>query len=242
MKKVLLAIVATCVLLTTVPANAQTPVTCVNCSTLAEQVLQYARQLLQLNEETQTEIEETFNTANLTATAFNDLYGIVVQLMAIADEANMLQGLAGKMMTNIRTPGGYPIGYGQGILAWHQQVTDEANAVGLGLNSAAQALNALQTLVKDVGQMEILVSQIMAYPGREKALQTIGSELAQMTQTLQRTQATQTTNQQAELTYLMGQQDRQYLFHTVNDHDLEGAWVSQCNDITALGGAKPADC
>jgi hypothetical protein len=212
------------------------------CASDANQVLQYLRQAIQLVQETTTATQEVTNTLALGTTAFSDLTGTIQQITTIANQANMLVGLSGQMLTNIRTPGGYPIGYGTATLGWHQQMTNEANAVGTAMNSAGQVLNALQTLSTDAAKMATLVNQIMAAVGRQQSLQTLQSALSQMTQTLQRTQATQTTNQQAALTRAMAQQDRQYLTQTVNDHDLEGTWVSECNAITALGGAAQASC
>jgi hypothetical protein len=212
------------------------------CSSTINQALEYARQLLQLNQETTTAIQEVTAGLALGSTAFNDLTGTIALITKIANDANMLVGNAGYMLGALQTPGGYPIGYGADLMQWHQELTNEANAVGTAMYSAARVINGLQTLSQDTATLATLVGQIMAVVGRQQSLQTLQSSLSQVGQTLQRTQMSSIVNQQALLTQLSAQQAKQYLQVTVHDHDLEGTWVNECAEVTALGGITPASC
>jgi len=94
------------------PASAQVGGLCTTttgpCASLPQQLLDYARQAEQLLQETQTAEQEIINTLKLPGTVYRDLTADVAQLTAIANQANMLAGFTGQMLTNLSSDHGYP--------------------------------------------------------------------------------------------------------------------------------------
>ena len=123
--------------------------TCTNCSTIGQQLLDYARQLSQLQQEIQTAqntlnfyINAVQNTLALPGTVYRDLTGDINQITSIANTANMLVGQTGQMLTNLSSTSGYPLG---GITNWHQELSNESAAIAQALKAAAGVLNLQPT-------------------------------------------------------------------------------------------------
>jgi P-type conjugative transfer protein TrbJ len=112
------------------------------CASLPQQLLDYARQFDQLQQEIQTAEQEIINTLRLPGTVYRDLTGDIQQIQAIAQQANMLSGQMGLMVNNlsVSSAGGYPIPGGANF-NWHQWMSNEDAAVGLTMKTAAQVLN-----------------------------------------------------------------------------------------------------
>ena len=124
MKKILLAGAATLALVLTTPGDAQV-VYCSNCSTVSQQLLDYARQFQQLTNEIQTAqntlntyINLVQNTVNLPSTVYRDLTADINRITSIANQASMLAGQTKLMLTNLSSTSGYPLG---NISNWHQE-------------------------------------------------------------------------------------------------------------------------
>jgi len=49
------------------------------------------------------------------------------------------------------------------------------------------------------------------------------------------------TAAQGQMTYQTGQQDYNYMVRSVSDHELENAWVAECQAIIDSGGTAPAN-
>ncbi|MBV8893309.1 MAG: hypothetical protein JO266_15280 [Acidobacteria bacterium] len=215
------------------PATAQQAVTCVNCSTLVQQLLDYARQLDQLVQETTTAEQEILNTLRLPGTVYRDLTGDIAQLTGITSQANMLVGFSGQMLTNLSSDHGYPLG---NISNWHQQISDESSGIALGLKTAATSINALTTaLTNDAATLSQLQSQALVGSGRQQSLQTLAGLSASMAQSMQKLSQVMVTAAQGQMTYQTGQQDYNYMVRTVSDHDLEVSWVNEGAAVVDLG-------
>ena len=141
-------------------------------------------------------------------------------------------------MTNISSDHGYP-----DLSNWHQQISNEAAAVGLAMKVAGSILS-LQPgqLTADATTLAALDTQALGTAGRQQSLQTLAGTASGAGQALQKLQSATTANQQALMTWAAAQQDRQYLIHSLGDHDMEVTWIGECNAIAALGGALPANC
>ena len=242
MRKFLLAGAAVAALLCGSPAYAQVG-TCTTadgpCAGLTDQILQYARQLLQLDEETTTAIQEVTNTLALGATSFEDLTADISEILGIVNTANMLVGQTGFIITNLNTLGGYPLG---NISNWHQQFTNESNAVGNAMKVCGEVNNVLQGISNDAKLLTALVNQVMAVLGRQQSLQTVSSQLSQLGQSIQKIESGKLGCRQATDTYYSAKQDHQYLTDGVDSHDLTLAWVQQCTAAVQLGGTLIPAC
>lgn len=236
MKRIALAAVIATVFSTAVQAQGVCTTVGGPCASEPNQVLAYARQLLELNQQITIALQEVTNTLSLGATAFNDLTAEVNAIAAIAADANMLAGHSGEILTRLTT---YT---DPSALNWHQISADNSAAVGKAMTDAATIINQLQTLGRDTATLAALVSQIMAVVGRQQSLQTLQASLSQTGQSLQRTQLTTVANQQAELTYLAAQQDWKRIVQSITDRDLEIVWVQECHDVVSLGGAVSPAC
>ena len=142
MRRIMLAGVAAIALLAgRNEAFAQAAVTCVNCSTIAEQLVQYAEQVNQLVQETATQlntlntyINAVTNTLSLPGNLYRDLTGDIQKLESIRETADLLTSqFSGPIIKNLSYTNGYPLG---NITNWHQEITNEANAVALALTAA----------------------------------------------------------------------------------------------------------
>jgi type IV secretion system protein TrbJ len=249
MKKYLLAGVTAVALATaSLAGHAAGPVFCTNCSTVTEQLLQFARQLEQLQQEIQT-AENTLNfymnavqnTVSLPSTVYRDLTNDVNQITSIATRANMLAGQTGQMLSNLGASGGYP--FGTAVTNWHTQITTESNAISEALTTAANVLNLQpQQLANDAATLAALQSQALSSTGRQQALQTLAGVTATIGQSIQKSQSTLATALQGMMTYETAQRDQQAMFQAVNDQDLETTLTNECAAISSLGGTLPKGC
>jgi hypothetical protein len=239
MRALLLAGVAVTALFWGGAALAQQAVTCVNCDTLVQQLLAYTEQGLQLNQETVTAVQEYTSALPLATTSFEDLTDDINQILGLVNTASMLINQTGQIIQNISTLGGYPLG---NIPDWHQQLANEANAVGKAMMVCGEANNILQGLSNDAHLLSSFVNQVMAVLGRQQSLQTVSSQISQLGQEIQKIESGKMGCRQAFATYYAGRQDREYLITSLGDHDMQMTWVWQCQAIAALGGSLPANC
>jgi hypothetical protein len=239
MRKLLCAGVAAGALLSAPYSHGQEAVVCTNCDTLAQQLLAYAEQGLQLNEETVTAVRETTDALPLAQFTFQDFTDDIAQIQGIINTANMLVGQTGQILQNISTLGGYPLG---NIPNWHQQITNEANAVGKAFMVCGEVTNILQGIANDARLLTQLVNQVMAAIGHQQSFQTISSQISELGQQIQKIEGGANGCRQGFATYDAAQQDRQYLIHSVGDRDMEATWVQECQKITALGWPLPNWC
>lgn len=247
MKKLLLASTAIFALAISAPAKAQMAVTCVNCSTVVQQLLGYARQLTQLQQEIQTAqntlnfyINAVQNTVALPSTVYRDLTSDITRITSIAQQANLLNGQAGFMIGNLASTNGYPLAT---IANWHQELSNESAAISNALKTAANVLNLQPTQsAADSTTLASLQDQALGTNGRQATLQTLAGSLSSIGQLTQKQQNTIATALQAMLTKETGDQDWKYMVQGVNDNDLETTWVNECQAIVANGGTAPQTC
>jgi P-type conjugative transfer protein TrbJ len=245
-KKILLAGAAALALALTTPGDAQV-VYCSNCSTVSQQLLDYARQFQQLTNEIQTTqntlntyINLVQNTVNLPSTVYRDLTADINRITSIANQANMLAGQTKLMLTNLSSTSGYPLG---NISNWHQELSNESAAISGALTTAANTLNLQQTQMNtDSASLASLQTQALGTSGRQMTLQTLAGALSTIGQLVQKQQATVTTAYQAMMTKQTGDQDWKYMIWGVNDRDTETTWVNECSAIAALGTTPGPQC
>jgi P-type conjugative transfer protein TrbJ len=238
MRRILLAGAAAIGLFYGQAAHAQQAVFCTNCSTIGQQLLDYARQFEQLQQEITTAEQEVINTLSLPGTVYRDLTADIQQITTLANQANMLAGNMGTILNAMA------VGYPQNALDnWHQWLTNETNAVALAMRTAAQVLNLQPNqLPMDATTLAALDAQALGTGGRQASLQTLAGGLSSVGQGINKQQATVATALQALISYQSTERDKEQLLRNVSDRDLETAWVLQCQAVTALGGALPNNC
>jgi P-type conjugative transfer protein TrbJ len=238
-RKVLLAGVAAVSLLGAVPARAQG--LCVTatgpCSSLPQQLLDYARQFEQLQQEITTAEQEIKNTLALPGTVYRDLTGDIAQLTAITNQANMLAGNSLNMITALSSVGGYAPFTGPGM--FHQQFSNENVAVSLALKTAAQAITQQNTqLQADATTLSALQTQALGTGGRQATQQTLAGLSASTAQSMQKLAQVMITAAQGQMTYQLAKRDEDGLINTTNDHDIEQGWLAACAMVAQAGGTS----
>lgn len=226
------------------PVSAQQAVTCVNCSTIVQQLLDYARQLEQLQQEIQTAqntlnffLNAVQNTASLPNTVYRDLTADIQRIENIANQAQMLGGQTGAMIGNLSPSTGYPLA---GISSWTQQLVNEDAALATAMRSAAQVLNLQPAqLQADATTLSSLQSQAMAATGRQQVLQSIAGINATVGQQIGKQQATLAAAMQALATYDIAQADRQALLEAVGQQRLLQEEQVSCQALQATGSSIP---
>ena len=226
------------------PVSAQQAVTCVNCSTITQQLLNYARQLEQLQQQIQTAqntlnffLNAVQNTVSLPNTVYRDLTADIQNIENIANQAQMLGGQTGVMIGNLSATTGYPLG---GISSWTQQLVNEDMAIANAMKTAAQVLNLQPAqLHNDAATLSALQSQAMSADGRQKVLQTIAGINATIGQQIGKQQGTLTAIMQALATYDTAQADRQALLDAVNQQRILQEEQVSCQALRATGSSIP---
>ena len=97
------------------PAHAQAVVTCTNCSTIGQQLIDYGKQIQQLANEIQTATNtlNTYttlvqNTISLPRSLYADITNTVNQLEALRNQASLLTGNSGLILGNLSS-GTFPV-------------------------------------------------------------------------------------------------------------------------------------
>lgn len=197
-----------------VSAAAQQAVICVNCSTVAQQLLNYARQLEQLQQEIQTATNTLNfytnalqNTASLPNTVYRDITSDIQRIEGIAQQASMLGGQTGTMLGNLSAPGGYPIANANTYAA---QIAMESQAVANAMRQAANILNLQPNQLQNSGAtLAALESQATNSNSRNAILQTLAGTTAATGQLVATQQGALTAAMQAMLTYDTAKADRE---------------------------------
>ena len=198
------------------PAHAQWAVTCVNCSTTATQLLQYAKEAQSLGtqlQQYQTQLEQYANMVTNTVALPQEVWGTVqsdiMQVQALSNAASLLSGNSGSMISRLQSASAYAnetagLGNISGqFTMWQQTIGNNLSTMGrtLGLQqsqeqSQAAVLSALQQHAQSAqGQMQAIQA------GNELA----GANAAQLAQI----QATLTTTAQMQASNAAVSADRQ---------------------------------
>ncbi|MGH7097845.1 MAG: hypothetical protein ACREE4_09340 [Stellaceae bacterium] len=165
------------------PSRAQMAVTCVNCSTVATQLLQWAKQvaqyeaqLQQLQYEINSYINLVTNTLNLPNEVWTMAESDVNRVRNLTNQASLLTGSIGTTIGNLNNPAGYTPQLAAFAANWPQQLTTWNNTVGNAYQNLGQVLQLQSTQqASDLSVLTALQNQNPA--GRLQALQ-IAHELA----------------------------------------------------------------
>lgn len=244
-RKILLVGASVLTLSFSAPAHSQQAVVCVNCSTIAQQLLGYARQLYQLQQEIQTTqntlnfyLNAVQNTANLPGTVYRDITSDVQRIEGIANTANMLSGNSGIILGNLASAAGYPLA---SVQNWQQQIITENNTISGAMAAAANVLQQQQTALQtNAATLNSLQSQALGTGGRQATLQTLAGIEATVGQQIQSQQGTLSAAVQAIMTYQTARTDRQALIDAANANDINMGLQAACQTVAASGGTSTA--
>lgn len=245
MRKLVLGAAAAAALLVAPVAKAAMPVVCTNCSTIAQQLMNYARQLEQLQQEIQT-AQNTLNfytnavqnTASLPSTVYSNITGDIARIEGIANMASMLGGNTGTMLGYLGNTGGYPL---SSVASVDQQLIAEHNALANAMTQLGNTLNLNPTQLRsNAATLAALQDQAMSADGRQKVLQTLAGINATVGQQISRQQATLAAAFQAMATAEVARADRQALLDAADQADVARALQASCADVAAEGGTSTA--
>ena len=190
------------------PAQAQWAVACVNCSTTATQLLQYAKEAQSLGtqlQQYQTQLEQYANMVTNTVALPQEVWGTaqsdIMQVQALSNAASLLSGNSGSMISRLQSASAYAneaagLGNISGqFTMWQQTIGNNLSTMGrtLGLQqsqeqSQAAVLSALQQHAQSAqGQMQAIQA------GNELAGAN-AAQLAQIQATLMTTAQMQASN------------------------------------------------
>jgi type IV secretion system protein TrbJ len=197
------------------PAQAQWAVTCVNCSTMWTQLLEYGKQAEQLAtqlQQYQTQLQQyanmLTNTVALPQEAWGTVQSDIMQVRNLSNAASLLSGDAGSIVTRLQSALGYAnevasLGNIAGqFTTWQQTIGNNVSSLGqtLGLQQNQQASNA--------ALLATLQAHSQSAQGQMQAIQA-GNELANANAIqLQQIQATLTATAQMQATGMAVDADR----------------------------------
>lgn len=244
LRKFLLAGVTAAVLVATAPAHGQQAVVCVNCSTVAQQLLGYARQLYQLQREITTAqatvnfyLNAVQNTVSLPGTVYRDLTSDIARIQGIAQQASMLSGATGTMIANLG-PGGYPLASANTYLA---QVQFETGAVANAVLQVANLLNLQPSqLQNSSATLAALQSQAASSNSRNAILQALAGTTATTGQLVGTQLSTLSAVMQAQLTATTAAADREAYRAAYTALEEQAALQADCTAAASVGAFPPA--
>lgn len=227
MKKVLFASIAAISLIAGVPPlSAQGSVVyCTNCSTIAQQLLDYARQIAQLQQEITTATQEINSALALPTTVYRDLTIDVRNIENIGSQAQMLSGQTGVMINNLSNTGGYPLG---NITSLSQELITESNAISNAMKTAANVFNSLGSS-SDSATLSSLQTQAFGTAGRQATLQTLAGIEATLAQQISKQQATNTAIYQGLLTTETANADRRAASDALTNAQMTAGVKAECS-------------
>lgn len=237
MKKLLFAATAALGLLALpdYPASAQAVVTCTNCSTVGQQLIDYGKQIQQLATEIQTATNtlNTYttlvqNTVSLPRRVYTDITNTVNQLETLRNQASLLTGNSGLMLGNL-SAATFP------VVNIQRELTTEMNALSNAMRRAGQQLgNQQPTLSQQASQQTTLLSQ--SNSGTTQAVQAGNQVSATNAQTAAADQSTVTGLLQAQLTAQIVQEDRIQAANSLTNAQITAGEQAACSVATG-GGA-----
>jgi P-type conjugative transfer protein TrbJ len=217
LRRLLLAGTAAAALCFSAPAWAIGPVYCINCNTLAQGLLSYGKQLVQLQQEIAT-AQNTLNfyleliqdTISLPFSVYNDAQGTINQMQSLGNTASLTSGTPALMLGNLSNAAGYPLA---AVSNMNQQFINEDVALAAAINAAGGVINRQPSLFStQSAAITAAVAQSNGASGETQAIQA-GNEIAaadaQQTAT---TQAALTYAAQAQLTNTTVNAERQAIY------------------------------
>lgn len=226
-------------------ADAQMAVTCVNCSTIAQQLLGYVRQLYQLQQEIQTAqntlnfyLNAVQNTVGLPANLYRDITSDIARIQGVAQQASMLGGFTGTMLTNIGTPGGYPM---VGANTYLVQVEQETAAVANAMQQVGNLLNLQPSqLQNSSATLAALQAQASSSNSRNAILQALAGTTATTGQLIGTQLSTLSALMQAQLTAKTAETDREAYRAAYTALEEQAALQADCTAAASVGASPPA--
>lgn len=147
------------------------------CASLPQQLLDYARQAEQLQQEVTTALQEVTNTIRLPAALFQNSAGEVSQILSLAKQADLLLGNTGQFINNL-SGASYPIGPLNNPMS---EIVKQQNAVALAINQLGSVIAVENPHIASQAAIVAAINdQGMTADGRLKALQA-SSQLAATT-------------------------------------------------------------
>jgi type IV secretion system protein TrbJ len=191
------------------PAHAQFATVCVNCSTMATQLLQYAKdaqsmatQLQQYQTQLQQYANMVTNTVAIPQEMWSTVQGDILRVQALSNAASLLSGNSGSLISRLQNASVYANQAGSLTNIPGQTIGNNLSTMGktLGLQQGQEASN--------VALLASLQQHSQSAAGQMQALQA-GNELAhqQATQLLQ-IQATLSGTAQMQATQMAVDADR----------------------------------
>jgi P-type conjugative transfer protein TrbJ len=244
-RKILLATSAAFALSFAAPVQSQQVVTCVNCSSLTNQLTQLARQAQQLDNEVKV-IQNTFNTylnlaqntVSLPSTVYRDITSDIARIQGIASQASMLGGFTGTMIGNIQAPGGYPLTNANTYLF---QVQQETAAVANAMQQVGNLLNLQPSqLQNSSATLAALQAQAQSSNSRNAILQALAGTTATTGQLVGTQLSTISALMQAQLTAATAGADRQAYRAAYTALEEQAALQADCTAAASVGANPPA--
>ena len=234
MKRLLLAGAA--VIALAAPAHAQQAVTCVNCSTIAQQLIDYGKQLEQLANEIQT-ATNTLNTyitlvkdtISLPEIVYTDITGTVTQLESLRTTASLLSSNTGDMLSKLNAAE-YP------VLNIEQRLTFDDNALANALIKAGQALDSMPAVIQQQSsKLAAAQTQSNGASGMTQAMQASNEIAATSAQSIQSQTSALHTVLQAMTTSMTTDADRRSASDSLTIAQMKAGQAAACSVATSGG-------
>lgn len=217
---------------------------CINCAeettadaSFGEQLIQAAKQIEQLTQEIQTQINtftmlqnQIINMASLVSTAFNGKSPDILRLMQLMRQASILTSNTSFMVSTLGAPGGYP---DMNLTAAQWQVSNDLAALSTAMTAAGQLIDGQQDVTANqTADLETQQGLAAASPGIKGVLQANGAIAA----TAAQTSASQNNASLAALqTLATGQTtkiDQDAAQESASRHDLQLSLATDCSGLT----------
>jgi type IV secretion system protein TrbJ len=196
------------------PAHAQFATVCVNCSTMATQLLQYAKDAQSMAtqlQQYQTQLQQAnmvTNTVAIPQEMWSTVQGDILRVQALSNAASLLSGNSGSLISRLQNASVYANQAGS-LTNIPGQITGYQQTIGNNLSTMGKTLGLQQGQeASNVALLASLQQHSQSAAGQMQALQA-GNELAhqQATQLLQ-IQATLSGTAQMQATQMAVDADR----------------------------------
>jgi type IV secretion system protein TrbJ len=196
------------------PAHAQFATVCVNCSTMATQLLQYAKDAQSMAtqlQQYQTQLQQAnmvTNTVAIPQEMWSTVQGDILRVQALSNAASLLSGNSGSLISRLQNASVYANQAGS-LTNIPGQITGYQQTIGNNLSTMGKTLGLQQGQeASNVAPLASLQQHSQSAAGQMQALQA-GNELAhqQATQLLQ-IQATLSGTAQMQATQMAVDADR----------------------------------
>lgn len=166
------------------PAAAAWPVTCTNCSSLFNQLMEYVKQLEQYRTQLQsysTQLSQyrnmVQNTVSLPMQVWSDVQGDIAQIKSLSDASSLLTGNSGDILTRLNSATGYA-NHVAGLANMPGQILDWQRSFKTATDNFGRTLGLQQDQSRDAASLlRRLQSHSEGADGQMRALQA-GNELA----------------------------------------------------------------